>query len=200
MKVIRMRSRVAVYSCNVYLVRGEWNAIDDVNTLVDVGPDDFIVSELAGHSTGLGKVPVEQIVLTHNHSDHSGGVPGVKSAFGSAVLAKNFEKGVDRALHDGEWIRMGDRAFQVIEISEHSSDSICLYCPEERVLFSGDTPLSIMQAGETHSEAYVEFLQRLLSFKLERIYVGHGAPICDGIQKLLRDSWDNVRQSVSLIS
>ena len=200
MKVIRMRSRAAVYSCNVYLVLGEWNAIDDVNTLVDVGPDDFIVAELAKHSTGLGKVPVEQIVLTHNHSDHAAGVPGVKAAFSPQVLAQNLERGVDRAVRDGEWIRMGDRAFQVIQIAEHSSDSIFLYCPEERVLFSGDTPLSIIHAGETHSEAYVEFIQRLMLMKLERIYVGHGEPISNGIQRMLRESWDNVHDNVALSS
>ena len=36
MRVTLFKKNPKVYSCNVYLVRGDWNAIDDVNTLIDV--------------------------------------------------------------------------------------------------------------------------------------------------------------------
>jgi glyoxylase-like metal-dependent hydrolase (beta-lactamase superfamily II) len=78
MKVIPLRKRGTQYTCNVYLVLGTWNRIEDVNTLVDVGPDDFILNEIPEIPTGVGKVPVQQIVLTHNHFDHAAGMERVR--------------------------------------------------------------------------------------------------------------------------
>ena len=33
----------SVYTCNVYLVLGNWSAIEDVNTLVDTGSDGSLI-------------------------------------------------------------------------------------------------------------------------------------------------------------
>ena len=36
MRVSNLTAEADLYTSNAYLVRGDWNALDDVNTLVDV--------------------------------------------------------------------------------------------------------------------------------------------------------------------
>ena len=74
MKVISLKRHPKAYSCNAYLVLGSWNRLEDMNTLVDVGIDGFVIDEIERISTGCGKKPVEQVVLTHGHFDHAGGL------------------------------------------------------------------------------------------------------------------------------
>lgn len=195
MKVRRLRKRGTDYSCNVYLVLGDWNRIEDVNTLVDAGPDAFILQELPEVPTGVGKVPVQQIVLTHNHFDHAAGVDPVKSAYNAKVLAFAPGRNVDEMLRNGQLVVMGDRYFEVMHVPDHSSDSICLYCAEDGVLFSGDTPLEIRSETDTHSAAYHALLRRLTGENIRCIYPGHGEPITAGIRVMLEASLENVRQT-----
>ena len=74
MKVTLLKKNPNIYTCNAYLVRGNWNAISDVNTLIDIGTDSYIYEELQTISTGVGKRRVEQVILTHEHFDHASGL------------------------------------------------------------------------------------------------------------------------------
>ena len=71
----------------VYLVLGDRSRLEDVNTLVDVGQDPAILASLERASTGVGKWPVEQVVLTHGHSDHCALLPQIRAVFHPKVLA-----------------------------------------------------------------------------------------------------------------
>ena len=77
MRVIPLRHNPKGYTANAYLVLGDWNALQDVNTLVDVGTDGYVLDEIATASTGVGKRPVERVILTHSHFDHRGGLAKV---------------------------------------------------------------------------------------------------------------------------
>jgi glyoxylase-like metal-dependent hydrolase (beta-lactamase superfamily II) len=183
------------YSCKAYLILGDWNSLNDVNTLVDVGVDDWIVHEIEGISTGVGKTPVEQIILTHSHYDHAGGLAAIKAKYGCKALAFSESNGVDELLREGQRVRMGDRDFEVIQAPEHSSDSICLYCEEEGVIFAGDTPVRIMTAGGSYSRAYVQVLERLVRRRITTIYPGHDEPVTEKAKDLLRRTLQNVQTS-----
>ena len=37
MKIVPLKKRPGTYSCNSYLILGDWNRIEDVNTLIDPG-------------------------------------------------------------------------------------------------------------------------------------------------------------------
>ena len=67
MRVVCLKSNPCQYSCSSYLILGDWNRIEDVNTLVDGGIDEFILEEISKLSTGVGKKGVEQIIHTHGH-------------------------------------------------------------------------------------------------------------------------------------
>jgi hypothetical protein len=45
-RIIPLEKSDRVYSCNSYLILGDWNRIDDLNTIVDPGNDDFVLNEI----------------------------------------------------------------------------------------------------------------------------------------------------------
>jgi len=183
-----------MYTSNVYLVLGDWNAIDDVNTLVDVGRDPAIIGTINDAYTGVGKKRIEQVVLTHNHFDHVSLLPAIREEFNPRVCAySSTMDGVDELLKDGDRLRIGDRTFEVLHTPGHSNDSICLYCERDGVLFSGDTPMRIRTAEATYNAQLVEVLERLAGSHLESIYFGHGNPEIGGAKALVCSSVENVR-------
>jgi len=185
-----------VYTSNVYLVTGTNNAIPDVNTLIDVGRDPRILEMLPNESTGIGKRAVEQVIITHNHYDHTGMLRAIVDRYHPRVCAFSHHlHEVDIFLRDNEEILVGDRNFEVIHIPGHSSDSICLFCKEDGALFAGDTPVIVRFAGDTYSEAFVDALERICHKNVRTIYFGHGSPKTEGCEKALSDSLLRVRES-----
>ena len=87
MKIVNLGKSAKVYCANRYLVLGSWNQLDAVNTLVDVGTNGEVIDDIAVVSTGVGKRPVEQVVLTHGHFDHSGGLKEVIKRYNPRVYA-----------------------------------------------------------------------------------------------------------------
>jgi glyoxylase-like metal-dependent hydrolase (beta-lactamase superfamily II) len=200
MKVVCLKGNETVYSCNAYIVLGSWNALTDVNTLVDVGTDGGIMEELDVLSTGVGKRPVEQVVLTHNHFDHIGGLREIKARWNPKVYAFTRSEGVDEILHDGQILQMGDRLFEVIHTPGHSCDSISLYCEEEKVLFTGDTPVRIMSIGGSYSGEFVQALEKLNRRTINTIFPGHEGPIREKAKDMMRATLINVKNSGLLAS
>jgi glyoxylase-like metal-dependent hydrolase (beta-lactamase superfamily II) len=143
---------------NTYVVEG-W--------VVDPGPDD--PSHL---DAVLAVAPVEGIVLTHDHHDHSEGAPALAARTGAEVVRPNG----------------GDRVgpFDVIATPGHSPDHVSLLYG--RVLFSGDTVLGagsvFVGGGEGSMAAYLDSLRRLLELDLDAICPGHGPVVWEPRAKL----------------
>ena len=196
MRVILLENSGQVYSCNVYLVLGDWSRIGDVNTLVDVGRDPAVLDSLAKAPTGVGKRAVEQVLLTHGHYDHVELVEALRGLFHPTVCAfHGAVEGADRQLQDGDELKAGDQTFEVLHTPGHSSDSICFYCPAEGVLFAGDTPL-LVHAGDTYEESFAAALEKICARDVRAIYFGHGAPLLEDCNVRLRWSMEIVSKSV----
>lgn len=195
MKVSLLKKNPLVYSCNAYLVRGNWNAIDDVNTLIDVGTNDYIYDELQTISTGVGKRRVEQIILTHEHFDHAGGCKFINEIYKPKVIAFSQLECVTQQAYNYMPVKIGDRDAIILHTPGHSNDSICVYCEEEQVLFSGDTPLNIKTPGGTYIPKFVDVLEHLVKLKIKTIYSGHDEPITENANKIIRYTLDNVLKS-----
>jgi len=189
MRVILLAGAGGIYTSNAYLVLGDWSALEDVNTLVDVGRDPAVLESIEQAPTGVGKPKVEQVVLTHGHYDHTSLLPLVRETFHPKVLAAaHCVAGVDELVKGGDLLRMGDRTIEVIHTPGHTSDSICLYEPLDGVLFAGDTPLLIRTAGGTYEAGYVAALRHLCARDIRRIYFGHGEPLAGNCNARLRES------------
>ena len=110
MKILNLTSDSKMYTSNVYLITGTWNAINDLNTLIDVGRDSSVIEKINNASTGVGKHRVEQVVLTHSHYDHASLLPQIKKTFKPEVYAYSSSlEGVDHLLKDGDMLKLKDR-------------------------------------------------------------------------------------------
>lgn len=198
MKIINLFTKGTQYTSNVYLVTGTWNTLADVNTLIDAGRDPVILPRLMEASTGVGKKRVEQVIITHSHYDHVTLLPVICDMFHPMVLAASpFVERINVILKGGEIVKVGDRDFEIIFTPGHSNDSICLYCRKDGVLFSGDTPVIIRSAGGTYEPEFIRALESLCRRDIHSIYFGHGPPLTEGCNEILKESLENVRKSIN---
>ena len=188
MHIVPLKKNDQLYSCNSYLILGDWNRIGDLNTVIDPGTDDFVLDEIEQISTGCGKVAVEQVILTHNHFDHNGGIAALKRRYGARVLAFVDGPGVDELIRDGQFIKAGDDFLEVVHTPGHSSDSICLYAPQAQAVFSGDTQLKIRGTDGDYSREFLNGLERLAGREIRSIYSGHDDPISKNVAEILCNS------------
>jgi len=193
MKIENLTANSTCYTSNVYLILGDWNSLDDVNTLIDVGRDPSIIRMIKNRWTGVGKKPIDQVILTHCHYDHAGLLSEIRAAFNPMVYAYSSFKEADRYLKGGELVRIADRTFEIIHTPGHSNDSICIYCEQDGVLFSGDTPLNIITVGGSYRDDYVQALAKLAAKNVRAIYSGHDSPITKRARETIWNSLANVR-------
>ncbi|WP_417790985.1 hydroxyacylglutathione hydrolase [Stutzerimonas xanthomarina] len=83
------------------------------------------------------------ILVTHHHHDHVGGVEQLKARYGARVHGPAGEKipARDDALVDGQRIRMLDHELEVFEVPGHTSGHIAYFHDDTQApwLLSGDT-------------------------------------------------------------
>lgn len=196
MRLQRLSTTPGVYSGLVYYIRGDWNTLDDVNTLIDVGTDGLIVNELEGINQGVGKKKVEQVILTHEHFDHAAGLGRIISAYEpDRVIARSELPGVTERAYHGMEVRIGDRDAVIYLTPGHSNDSISVYIPREKVLFVGDTNVNIRTPSPGYSPEFINTLELYLQLNVETIYTGHDAPMTEGVRRMLETSYRNVRHA-----
>lgn len=193
MKIYNLTRDSDIYTSNVYLVTGTWNRLTDTNALVDAGRDFTALQTIFRLPTGVGKKQVEKLFLTHSHYDHAGMVDNIRKVFNPVVHAYSRSlEGVDRFLNDGEEIKLGDRYFEVIHSPGHSSDSVCFYCHEDRVLFAGDAPVIIRSNDYGYSESFIKAMEKLCRRDIRVIYFGHGMPMVEGCNEAVKRSLENI--------
>lgn len=195
MRVIQLARNPSNYTCRSYLLLGDWNQIDAVNTLIDPGTDGFIMEQIDQIYTGCGKVPVEQVLLTHNHFDHAASADLFRQKYGALVYGWVPGPGVDCLLKDGQVLRAGDDYLDVLHTPGHSSDSVAFYCQSQRLLFSGDTQLRIRTSGGKYTLDYVQTLIRLAQLEIEQVYSGHDEPFNHDVRHVILNTLQNVRNS-----
>lgn len=195
MRVFQLAQNSTLYTCRSYLILGDWNQLEDINTLIDPGTDDHVFKEIDRIYTGCGKVPVEQILLTHNHFDHAASVGLFKKRYGSRVYAWVNGPDVDVLLKDGQLLHAGDDYLEVIHTPGHSSDSVSFYCQSKRLLFSGDTQLRILTSGGRYTKEYLETLHKLSQREIELVYPGHDEPFNSNVRSTILETLYNVRSS-----
>jgi len=161
--------------------------------LVDTGqgkPEYLPVLERA--LARAGAEGLQEIVLTHAHVDHIGGLADVQSRFGPLRVSKLVLPGASAAgvtaIADGHRIETDGATLRAIFTPGHAPDHLCFALEQEPALFSGDNVLGVgttvipLEGGDL--QLYLDSLERLLSEPPGRIYPAHGPCIADGRAKL----------------
>ncbi|MFE6234534.1 MBL fold metallo-hydrolase [Cellulosimicrobium sp. NPDC057862] len=95
--------------------------------VVDPGPDD------AAHLDALAAAgPVELVLVTHRHADHTAGAPGLRERTGAPVRAADpAHCHGGEPLRDGEVIEVAGLRVVVLATPGHTADSVCLVLPDD---------------------------------------------------------------------
>lgn len=183
------------YDSNIYVVTGEIPTIIDTGTGLNYGFVKKKIEEI------LSLDDVKQIVLTHEHFDHVGGVKlffdsidGPCRVFAHKNAVDKIENGdsdfasllggempkisVDVKLDAGDTLVLGDEEFLVYHTPGHTPGCICLYNESNGILFSGDTVFSHGSFGRYDfpggdPRLLRQSIERLSHLDVKNLYPGH---------------------------
>ncbi|MEN9418943.1 MAG: hypothetical protein RI988_2563 [Pseudomonadota bacterium] len=153
-------------------------------TVIDPGPDE------ASHREALlaaAPGPIERILVTHTHIDHSPGAVALSRATGAPVLGRRplHAAGQDASfdpaeeLFGGEVLGLGpETSLHVVHTPGHASNHLCYLLPEERTLFTGDHVMQgstvVINPPDGDMAAYLRALEALYALDIEWFAPGHG--------------------------
>ena len=87
------------------------------------------------------------ILVTHHHGDHTGGIAELKKKYNCRVVAPKAEAGkipaVDETVSEGDKVSVGKLSANVIETPGHTSGHITFWFHGDKLAFAGDTLFSI---------------------------------------------------------
>jgi glyoxylase-like metal-dependent hydrolase (beta-lactamase superfamily II)/8-oxo-dGTP pyrophosphatase MutT (NUDIX family) len=153
-------------------------------TVIDPGPDD------ASHRQALlaaAPGPLERILVTHTHVDHSPGAAPLARATGAPVLGRrplhaagqDATFAPDEELYGGEVLALGpDATLRVLHTPGHASNHLCYLLEQERTLFTGDHVMQgstvVINPPDGDMAAYLHALEALHALALDWFAPGHG--------------------------
>jgi hydroxyacylglutathione hydrolase len=104
---------------------------------IDTPDADAILAELEKLGWGL-----DLILNTHWHPDHAGGNAAVKAATGATIIGPQEVTRIaplDREIHDGDVVELGDTRFAIIDTGGHTLGHIAYHDAKDGIAFVGDT-------------------------------------------------------------
>jgi hydroxyacylglutathione hydrolase len=120
------------------------------------------------------------ILVTHHHGDHTGGIADLKSKYRCRVVAPAAEAAkiplVDETVREGDTVKVGGLEAGVIETPGHTAGHITYWFRADKLAFAGDTLFSIGcgRVIEGTMEQMWQSLRKLRDLPDDtRIYCGH---------------------------
>jgi ribonuclease/clavin/mitogillin len=172
---------------NTYLCSGIGKSGNRGASLIDAGVG--APEHIEAIAAALKGEPLERVIVTHGHADHSSGVPALRARWPQLQASKHFPDADPAdgwsALADGDVIDIGTGRLRVLVTPGHALDHICLFDDISGDLFVGD----MVVAGTTvfvpprakggGLAAYLRSLVRLRDLNASRLLPGHGTVIED---------------------
>jgi len=180
-----------------------------VNTWI-IGDDDGVIVIDPGESADavfdvVGDREIDFVICTHGHPRHVGAAFDVAKRDGAQVALHPADRLAwreshqraepDIALEDEGRFEIADVTLEVVHAPGHSPGSVCLYCEELGVLFSGDV---VTERGPVPHEGYfTDFSRQIDAIGARvltlgddvRILPGHGDEFTVATAERRFDSW-----------
>jgi glyoxylase-like metal-dependent hydrolase (beta-lactamase superfamily II) len=151
--------------------------------VIDPGPDDARHLESILAAAGA---PIRWVVVTHTHRDHSPLAAELARRSGAQLIGlpppgdgrqdETFVPHHQPA--DAECLRLGDVELLAIHTPGHASNCVCYFLERERLLFTGDHVLEgvspVILPPDGNMADYLNSIDRLFAFDIEKIAPGHG--------------------------
>ena len=116
----------------------------ETGTTAAVDAPEAAAVEAALKSTGWR---LTDILVTHHHADHTGGIAELKRRHRCRVVAPDGEAAriplVDASVREGDKVRIGGLEARVLETPGHTAGHISYFFPADKLAFVGDTLFSI---------------------------------------------------------
>jgi len=162
---------------NQYIVGKESGLVIDVALSADSNMDGILEQAEA-----MGVKKIDKILLTHIHSDHTGGALALRKRCGAKLgihrSRKGYLGGEDFQYDDNDRIDFGSGELHVLHTPGHESGHCCFYEGDDKILFSGDNILgygtAVIHPPDGNMTDYLQTLERLLGFEMSLILPGHG--------------------------
>jgi hydroxyacylglutathione hydrolase len=171
-----MAADISVFSCLTdnfgYLVH---DSESGATASIDAPEAAPIIKALEGQGWKL-----TDILITHHHGDHVGGVAELKQRYGCRVVAPHDKTtkiaNVDQRVANGDVVKVGNLLARVLETPGHTLDHISYVFDSDKALFAADTLFSI-GCGRVFEGNYPMMWESLLKLRALpddfRLYCGH---------------------------
>jgi len=119
------------------------------------------------------------ILVTHHHHDHTGGIAALKAKYKCRVVAPAKSSnipGVDETVREGDKVKLGTLSANVIETPGHTLDHIAYWFHADKLAFVCDTLFSIGcgRVIEGNAEMMWESLKKLRDLPNDtEVFCGH---------------------------
>ncbi|MFX0209776.1 MAG: MBL fold metallo-hydrolase [Candidatus Hodarchaeota archaeon] len=170
---------------------------------------------------------ITQILLTHGHIDHVGGIMALQSKLDLEVItseieAKHLKSGdssyiepfmgskcrpidISQDVFEGDVLNVGNFSFEVLHTPGHTHGSISLWDEKNQLLVSGDTVFPEGSFGRTdlhsgNSKDLLESLKRLSKLEIQVLLPGHMSPVISTSRSPLnsvKQSFQNARMMLT---
>lgn len=185
-------------------------------TLIDSGPP----NRWAAVRDFLRSRPVDRVVLTHYHEDHSGNAARIQAETGATVFAHplalpHLSRGWPLALYQrwfwgrpdllvaeavpDEISLEGGGRLRVLTTPGHAEDQVCYLEPDRGWLFTGDLFISSRPRYlrfDENLDRQIESLSRVLAHNFDVLFCGHRGVVTGAHQAIAdkRDYLENLRE------
>jgi hydroxyacylglutathione hydrolase len=203
------------YDSNIFVITGK------IPTIIDTGTGLYHNQVARSIQAIIDPFEIQQIILTHEHFDHCGGVKKIAdlsknnpSIIAHKIASKKIEQGessfaqllggimphmpVDIKVQGGEKIPIGNHQYTCYHTPGHTPGCICLYCAENKTLFSGDTVFANGSFGRTdfpggNTNQLIESIAMIATLDVENLFPGHESIVQGNGNAHIASSYQNIR-------